>query len=233
MWFILLWGLLQPAIIEPGVPVTVMLTAGAGPVDVLYAANADERVTITARSRAAEPVDVTLEVLWNEQHLAFSDDHPQADAELGPLDSAVTDLHLREAGEYTLRVHSFSGAQSGEVEIQVEAQPVLIPCELPAQSVTLKPRRGFACQITLEAGQMLTLTARDTSGTLDPMIALLDSEGRQLASNDDHDGADLTLNVLDARIPAYTIPADCICQIQVRDFAGAAGGFELALEIES
>ncbi|MBZ0304058.1 MAG: hypothetical protein K8J31_30255, partial [Anaerolineae bacterium] len=54
-----------------------------------------------------------------------------------------------------------------------------------------------------------------------------------LARIDDHAAFDLTLNVLDAQIAAYPVPADCRCIVQVRDFAGAAGTLDLRIEIES
>ncbi|MBZ0299956.1 MAG: hypothetical protein K8J31_09455, partial [Anaerolineae bacterium] len=172
MWWVLLLGLLQPVTILPGTPVTVTLTANAGPVDVHYLAAGDEIVTITARSRAGEPIDVTLELLRDATHLAFNDDHLTEQVDLALQDAALVDLSLDEAGTYTLRVNSFSGAQSGDVEVRLESRPQIGPCALPSQPVNLRANRVFSCWLDLKAGQVVTLTARDTSGSLDPLLAL-------------------------------------------------------------
>lgn len=231
-WFIALW-LLQPVIVTSETPITVTLTAGAGPVDVIYAAAPDEVLTITARSTAAEPIDVTLEVLLDDDRIAFNDDHLTEMDELAPQDSAITGLIIHEAGDYTLRIHSFSGAQSGEVEVLVESKPLVAECEAPTQSVELLPHRAFTCLLDLQAGQTVTLIARDTSGTLDPILALLDEDRALLARNDDHNSPDLTLNVLDAQITGYEVEETGTYTVRVSDFGGAAGTLELHIEIES
>lgn len=233
MWFALLLALLQPATIEPNVPVTIHLSAGNGPVDIQYTGSADEIVQITARSAASEAIDVTLEVLLNETRIAFNDDHSQTESELSPLDAAITDLSLPEAGDYIIRVHSFSGAQSGAVEILIASNPTIMPCRQPLQSVPLKPYRTFTCRLELQAGKRVTLTAHDLSGTLDPVLTLADAKGSLLAYSDDHSDGDLGLNVLDARIVAYAVAEDCDCVIDVRDFSGEGGMGELIIEIES
>ncbi len=231
-WFIILW-LMQPVTLTAEAPVTIMLTAGAGPVDMIYTAAPDEVLTVTARSRAAEPIDVTLELLLDHQRIAFNDDHRTELSDLAAQDSAITGLQLNEAGDYTLRIHSFSGAQSGEVEVQVQSTPLVAPCETPAQTVDLSPNRAFTCLLDVQAGQTLTLTAQDTSGTLDPVLALLDSDGAQMVINNDHGSDDLTLNVLDAQIVSFIIAEAGTYTVRVSDFGGAGGLLALVTEIES
>lgn len=225
-WFILLW-FMQPVI----PPTTITLTAGAGPVDVNFTAAPDEVLTITAHSIAAEPIDVTLEVLLGNERIAFNDDHLTMLGDLAPQDSAITGLIVAEAGDYILRLHSFSGAQSGDVEVVVQSKPLVEACTIGA--VQLPPHRAFHCTLDLQAGQTIMLTARDTSGTLDPVLALSDPAGTQVIINDDHTSADLTLNVLDAQIAGYAAEQTGTYTVRVSDFAGAAGTFDLLVEIES
>jgi hypothetical protein len=233
MWWLFILWLIQPGTIIAGTPLTVTLTAGAGPADAVYIAAPDEVLTVTARSAADEPVDVTLEILRDNQRIAFNDDHHTEFSDLAPLDAAITGLHIKEAGVYTLRIHSFSGAQSGEVEVLVQSEPLIQPCETPAQTVELPPNRAFACLLDLQAGQTLTLTARDISGTLDPVLTLLDPDGAQMVINDDHDSSDLTLNVLDAKMVNIPIDEAGTYTVLLSDFGGAAGTLALGVEIES
>lgn len=231
-WLVLLW-LAQPISAEAGTPVSVMLSAGAGPTDVIYTAAPGEVVTVTARSNAEEPIDVTLEILRENERIAFNDDHRTNLELLAPLDSAISGLLLEETGSYTLRIHSFSGAQSGEVEVLVQSEPLIQPCVTPAQAVELAAHQPFVCLLDLQAGQTVALTARDTSSTLDPVLALLDADDVLLAQNDDHNSDDLLLNVLDARIAKYEISTTGTYTVRVSDFGGAAGALDLRIEIES
>lgn len=227
----LVFGLML--IVTAGEPVTVLLTGGDGPVDVQVAVEAGEQLTVTARSLADEPLDVTLEILRDEARLAFNDDHDTDFGDLAPLDAAIVAFVPPEAGTVTLRIHSFNGAQTGEIEVSVESSPLVPPCDEPLHSATLRQNSVFTCWLELEAGATLTVAARDSSGTLDPVLRLLDADQALLADNDDHGTADLTLNVLDAKIADYIIVNDGRYTIQVRDFAGAAGMLDLTLTISS
>jgi hypothetical protein len=227
VFWLLLWLFV---IVPPAEPIIVTLTGGAGPVDVPYVAAADERLTITARSLAEEPIDVTLEILHDEQQMAYDDDHGTARDELAALDSAIVDFVPPAAGTYTLRIHSFNGAQSGDVEVRVQALPLIPNCDTPLHHATLATNGTAACWLALDAGATLTLAARDVSGTLDPVLRLLDADGAVLAHNDDHAGDDLTLNVLDAKIVDYPIPTDGRFLVEVRDFGSAAGTVEVEID---
>jgi hypothetical protein len=228
MFWLLLWLFQIVTLVDD--PTIVTLSGGAGPVDVSYVAADGERLTITARSLADAPIDVTLELLLDEQRLAYNDDHGPALDNLAPLDSAIVDFVLPAAGTYTLRLHSFNGAQSGDIEILVQSSPLVPPCDIPLHSVMLTANRTVACWLELEADTTLTLSARDVSGTLDPVLRLLDADGNMLAYNDDHGSADLTLNTLDSKIADYVVPADGMYMIEVRDFGSAAGAVEIMID---
>ena len=209
---------------------TIMtLTSGAGPVEIAYEMDSGQRITVTARSLADDPIDVTLEILLDNHRMAFNDDHATDIADLAPLDAAIVDFVPPHAGTYTLRIHSFNGAQRGDVEITMQSSPITLPCDMPQHNANLQTNGTFACWLELEAGTALTISARDVSGTLDPVLTLLDADSAVLARNDDHHTADLGLNVLDSKIDAYILPADGRYMVQVRDFGSSSGVVEIMI----
>jgi hypothetical protein len=141
---------------------------------------------------------------------------------------ALENLLLDMPGDYVIRVQAFNGAQTGAVDVLLTTRPRLLPCEpgeytLAAQTVT-------TCQLELEAGDRLTLTVRDTSGTLDPVLRLYDADRHLVALNDDHATFSTTLNVFDAALFDYQVTVTGRYDVQISDFSGAAGAFELSLD---
>ncbi len=228
---LLLWLLLQT--VTPGAPVIVTLVEFEGAVELVYHAAQPEYLTVSARSLDDSALDVTLEVLRGTHRLAFNDDHQSDDDTLQSLDAQVRQLHLPHAGAYTLRIHSFSGAQSGHVEVIIQATPLVAPCEIPLQQVTLLQSTAFRCTLDLEAGQRVTLTARDLSSTLDPVLSLWDDTGTRVVFNDDHTTVDTTLDALDARVADFEVSTTGTYTVGVSDFSGRAGIFELRTQIPS
>lgn len=220
--------------ITPDAPVIVTLAAYAGPMDLTYVTDGPERIAISARSLAEDtPVDVTLAVLDGTRLLAYNDDHHTNLPDLLPADAHIARLDLPGAGTYTLRIHSFSGAQDGPVEVTLTALPALMTCATGEQAVTLAGADTFRCTLDLPDGAAVTITARDMSGTLDPVLALYGPDGARVAFNDDHGTADVALNLLDARLTGFTTPAAGVYTLAVRDFSGAAGSLALAVQISS
>ena len=107
--------------------------------------------------------------------------------------------------------------------------PHIPPCDSTPQPVTLRPHTPFTCWLELDEAGTLTASARDTSGTLDPVLRLFDADMNLLALNDDHGSGDLTLNVLDAKLAEIGAGVGQY-QLQVSDFSGAAGTVELTIE---
>jgi hypothetical protein len=230
--FLLLLSAALP--IVPDVPVTVELSAYAGPVDLIYTSAGAERIAVTARSLADDtPIDVTLALLDGARLLAFDDDGGATLPGLLPADARIARLDLPGAGVYTLRVHSFSGAQSGPVEVTLAAVSDVPACVTGEQTVTLARGDVFRCALDLPAGARVAATARDTSGALDPLLALHGPDGARLAFNDDHGTGDTALDVLDARLMDVPVPAAGTYTLVVTDFAGAAGALALTVEILS
>lgn len=219
LFLTLLLHLLQTPV-TPGEPLGVTLTAYAGPADLTYTAAGPERVAITARSQADTPVDVTLAVLNGARLLAFDDDGGAAlPGLLLPTDAHIPRLDLPGAGVYTLRLNSFSGAQSGPLEVTLTRLP-LAACA-PQQTVTLVRGDVFRCTLELPAGARLTVTARDADGALNPVLALYGPDGARTAWHDDGALAD----VRPAQAGVYTLA--------LAEFTGADGILTLTVEILS
>ncbi len=221
----LLLLLIQPPVLEPGTPLVV--TLDGGPTEVRYMGQAGEIITLSAHALDDETLDPTLELLQNNQRLAYNDDHLNESDTLAAQDSQIGPLLLDETGTYRLQIDSFNGVQSGRIELRLDSQPQVQPCQ--SGEISLRAGTVFACTLDLNAGQTLTVTARDSSNSLDPMLRLLDASGTVLAANDDHAGLDLTLNQLDAQLDPVPIAAAGTYRVEVRDFAGQAGRVALTI----
>ena len=231
IWLILLRLIFEQVFVTPDMPVTVTLHGDARPADLVYSAAEGEQITVIARSLRDEPMDVTLEILRDEQRVAFNDDQGTEREGLSAQDSAIENLVLTSSGDYTIRVNSFNGAQSGDIEVTIEQIPLAEPCEMPIQVGELARNGVFSCTLSADSNETVTMIARDTSGTLDPVLTVLDYASARVAYNDDHTGIHLSLNTLDSQINDFALSAGETYTVQVTDFSGAAGTFELAFEI--
>jgi hypothetical protein len=229
--------------IEPDMPVVVTLD-GRGAIDVHYSSEGSETVFITAKALGADnddpipPLDTVLEVVSpSGARLDYNDDYfpallsDEIISELGlqPTDSAITALTLDEAGAYHLRVNSFNGVSTGEVELLIQrvdrVQIDIQPTEDTAfsASVTLRPNQVAQIEISLEAERSYTITARDPSGVLDAVLQVSDEAGNLLAANDDHLLDDVTLNIFDSRISDFSPTETGNYVLTVRDYLGRSG----------
>ena len=68
------------------------------------------------------------------------------------------------------------------------------------------------------AGQVFTMTMQTKTGTLDPVLRLLDAQGNNIAENDD--AADTALGN-NAQVVMVEIPSDGIYTIETARFSGA------------
>lgn len=210
---------------------TVTLNGDYRPAEINFTGVANSRVDVTARSSAAEPIDVTLELLLDNQRLAFNDDHGTDRSDMGERDAHIEPFTLPADGEYTIRVNSFSGAQTGQVIVTVQVHS-LFAC--PANSVqwfALAANERFLCSVQIKAGSKITVTARDVSSTLDPVLEVW-HEAERVAYNDDHGTANAALNTLDAAIVDMIIDTEGEYIVYVSDFSGAAGAFELFIQLK-
>lgn len=220
----------EETVIEPGRPQVVELGT-EGPVTLHYRAPGPQVVTICATAvDENDQLDTVLTVSGPGGRLTYADD---VLTEQGiDFNACAQHLPLPAAGPYLLQVHSFNGAGVGNVHVLLlESDPYEARMESDPDGLTIHARlpRGarFRYTFAAEAGQVLTLTARDTGRTLDPLLLLRDAAGELLAFNDDHGSADSTLGTLDARISAFVVPEDGLLTAEVWDFLGAEGFFTL------
>lgn len=204
------------------------------PLYLLYTGEAGQTVNITTRSLEAGAVDTVLEVRLGNRRLAYSDNHPAPRGNLAVSDAAVYALRLLQAGEYTIRLDSYGSIDVGQVEVLLEVvDPFAAEVETSDEGVTvtatLLPRQPYTYALTAQAGERLTITARDLSHRLDLILRVRDSEGNVLLMNDDHGSSDLTLDAFDARIGAFAAPAAGDYSIVVTDALGRGGRFQLTL----
>jgi hypothetical protein len=237
-----------PQPIQAGETRTAQLS-GEGPVIFAYTAAGGEVITVTARSlsggeeypedsaerRAAR--DPVIDVLGPDGvRLAYNHRHRTTRDDLNVDDAVISRLRLAEAGTYHLRVNTYGGSFRAEIEITLETDD-RFQARIDRQSdertvirAALPRLARYTYAFEASAGQQLTITARDTSHTLDPLLWLLAPDDEPIAFNDDHGSADTALDVLDARIAQVSIPVDGVYTVVVVDFLGRAGTFELVIE---
>ena len=224
---------LQPTVIVGRLEIDqpLRLSSPGGWVNLQYESAGEEIVTISARSLEELGVlDPVLEVLARDgTRLAYDDDG----GENG--NARIENLTLALPGLYTIRVNTFNGVSTGEVEITVTtsdpfAEMTTITDDGIVISASLPAHKRYTYRLTGEAGEVITLTVRGLSNGLDPFITLRDADGGRLALNDDHGTEDGTLGRLDAQIAGFALPVGGTYVIEVADLTGAAGRFELTIE---
>jgi len=239
-------------------PTPVTLNA-SGPTDLTYVGSAGETISVIARSlEESGTIDTTVEVLSpTGTRLNFNDDHGGDRANLAPFDSVIEDLVLTSAGNYTIRVTTFSGAGEGSVEVMVESDmaPAQLPTAVPpaitpvgptvtatpvdvrltgetdSLSAEVEPGSNFTYNFNGRPNQVTTITVMaGATGDLDPKVTLLGPDGQVLAENDDHADSDPSLGSLDSRISGFILPAEGAYSVVISGFANTSGAFELTIE---
>ncbi|MEL7433555.1 MAG: PPC domain-containing protein [Chloroflexota bacterium] len=212
-------------------PLTVSVSEAESTALTFTVEDAPQIVTLSAlaTTNALDPV------LWitdaDNRLMAYNDNRDAED--MNPL---IEHLYLAQAGEYTIYVDSFNGVTDGMAEVRVIlSDPFAVQENSEADpsetliGVTLPEDMTYAYTWSAQADTTYIITVRDTSGTLDPYLTLLDSENTVLATNDDHSTNDLTLNVLDAQL-IWQAPEDGDYTLTVHDFLGQTGEFELHIQ---
>ncbi|HEV3143881.1 MAG TPA: PPC domain-containing protein [Gemmataceae bacterium] len=106
--------------------------------------------------------------------------------------------------------------ESGNNSSLAQANSISVPCVVCGRIKTVEAVSWF--KFTAKAGQAITLEVfgarledkiHDLQKHLDPLVALLDADGRELALNDDYLFSDSLLS--------YTIPKDGAYFVQIRD----------------
>lgn len=209
--------------IEPDSPLTIRLN---GETILAYESAGGEVITVTAR--AIDEIDTVLEILTPDMaRLAYNDDHDTTSENLALTDSALEQITLEEAGIYTIRVNSFNGVSEGEVEVTLSQ---VARTAGDTVMITLTPSSRYFHTFSAQAGDIVTITARDSRSLLDPVLILRRDSGEEISRNDDHQSDDLSLNIFDSRIQTLTIDVDGEYTIELREFMGRAGSIELSIQ---
>jgi hypothetical protein len=197
----------------------VLRLAGDGEfASAVYTASGGETVTIRADSGGA--LDAVLELIGPDGSTVV-----YADATDNERPSIMR-VMLDEAGDYIIRVNTFNGEGSGEVEVTLTVEPPLaLTPDSPAVWVPLGANAVATVLIDGFNGDA-TITVRDPKGLLDPRVEIVDADSAVIAANDDHGTADVSLNRFDARLTA-AIPDGAA--VQITEFLGRAGWVEVSI----
>lgn len=214
---------------------------GESPTILHYQVDSPQVVTITVES--VQPPDddplndpVVTVITPGGEWLAYNNDHTTDRDDLHTSDAALTDLLLPEAGRYTLRANTYGGIYEGEVAVTVtpgDRYGAEIDRDDDVTQVSARLPQNVPYDYTFQAnaGARVTLTARDTGSTLDPLVTLYGPDGDPLAQNDDHASDDLSLDVFDAQLAEVELPADSTYRVRVADILGRAGTFQLTVRV--
>ena len=219
----------------------VVMLDGTRPTLLEFEAESGDVVTIIARTLEPdtgerEARNVVVDVLDADGHrLAYNDNHFGYDDDLLPTDAVIEKLILPQSGTYTIRVNTYGGIFPGEVEMRLlEADlfeaTIKESDDVLTLTASLPTNQSYSYTFGARAGDVMQIRVRDTSGTLDPVLRLLDSDGNQIAFNDDHGTASTTLDVFDAMLSGVTVSADGRYTLIISDFLGRSGAFELVIE---
>jgi serine protease Do len=234
-----------PVELQPGSPVTVNLT-GSSPVELVFAAQSPQTITLTAHSLDGS-VDTTLKLFTPDGRLlAENDDLANGTPALLSTDSVIQNLELAVPGPYRIVVDSFTGIDSGAVEVLLESQgapangqvaplpgslqpvPTDVKYIIPGSPMRIYvPGEALDFLLILEGGGSVTISANRLDAVFDPLLQILGPQGRVLAENDDADSGTRNARIADWRPPnpgVYTVRLSSFTNTDV-------GKVELLVEI--
>ncbi len=116
-------------------------------------------------------------------------------------------------------------AQTGGQETSSSQSTMPITADAPVK-VALSGANPVFLSYEAASAETVTITAHslEPEGTLDPVLTLLDADGAQLATNDDHDNFQADLLAYDAQIAGFTLPAAGTYTIRVETYGSTEQG---------
>lgn len=219
------------SIITIDTPSTLTVTSEQAAYAIYQTAADSQHVRIHADAND-EDFDVVLWVIDAQSNvIAYNDNHSDS------RQARVETLRLEANQSYRIYVDSFNGVSAGDVDLTVMDANIYQELITTDEATTtihahLPPDARYTYALELEANQQLSqVTARDLSGTLDLYLQIVDAQGDTLVSNDDHQSYSLTLNTFDSQIIDWRVPTTQTYTLQVHDFLGRSGQFELLIQI--
>lgn len=210
-------GRIGAARLVPGAVVQGALNGQTPAQDWTFSGAAGQWITLSAVDTGGGALDVALRLVAPDgRDEIYNDDQAAADLP-NPTDAQIAGHRLAQTGVYQVWVERVSGSGTYRLALSPEqpfslAESVTrlrgsLPDALPVQRWMFEGR----------AGSVLTITMQAVGGTLDPLLRLLDGQGRVLAENDD--AADPALGK-DAQLFQVRLPADGSYVLEARRFAG-------------
>lgn len=163
----------------------------------------------------------------NGVRVLTNDDNSTFDLFLATTDPRIYKFIVPETQTYTLIARPFSGALSGDVRLVVQRHGRIVG-EAASDYLmgSLENRERTALTVDLQANEVVRLTARANSESLDTEITLLDPQSIILGVNDDHSTDATDLGRFDARLDNLFINASGTYEIDVTSVSGR-GEFEV------
>jgi predicted nucleic acid-binding Zn-ribbon protein len=194
--------------------------------------NANELVTITALSQTPDfDTRLRLENLAGEA-LARNDDLESFDILPDVTDAQISNFIVPETGEYQIEVRAFSANQTGEFILMIQRFGTLEPVAGEPQQVLtgeVLSRQRLDFPLTLQGGELVSVTAVGPGGQVDPQVTLIDPANIVVISNDDHGTNDESITQFDARFTNYVVQADGEYTLQLESVSGR-GPYEITVD---
>jgi hypothetical protein len=211
------------------IPLVVTLRAETA-TDLLFMGKTNQVVQISTQTSGENAPDTVLTLLDPQGHvLAHQDDQWLEGVFI--KDAHLLRVVLLQDGAYIVRVDSFNGVSAGEVQVTIRevSDSTLVSQEdgVIVMQVNLAKGAIFRHVIQATTDQPVRIHVRDLSTTLDTLVRVLDANGVMIASADDAYGQD-NLDMLDTAL-TLVIPQDGAYTLEIRDFLGREGVFELTI----
>lgn len=162
--------------------------------------------------------------------LARNDDNETFDIFLSDFDPRIYQFRVPATGEYRLTVRPFSADIAGEFDLVIQHHGTVsgeTTREVLTGDSVARARNVF--NIDFEAGEIVRITARAVSSSLDPAIELLTPDLIFVATNDDHSTDATDLGRFDSRIEQVVIEQSGTYELDVNSVSGR-GAFEVVIE---
>lgn len=209
---------------------TLDLTLNAGEtLQVPLALEQGEIISIAALGMSPE-LDLRLNLRDSSNvRVATNDDNETFDLFLVATDPRLYNFFVPETQTYTLVVRPFSSNLSGDVRLVVQRHGRLTG-EQTSEFLTgaLENRQRTTLTAQFQAGEIIRLTARASTESLDPEILFINPRSIILGGNDDHNTAETDLGRFDARLDRQLIEETGTYEIDVTSVSGG-GDFELEI----
>lgn len=190
----------------------------------------NELISLTAISES-ETLDPRIQIIDAEGRLLIrNDDADSFDVVLDSTDAKIEHFIVPTTGTYTARIRAFSANEFGAFLFIINRYGTLEPANEPQQVLTgdILARGRLIFPLEIEAGEVLSVTAKAANSQLDPQIALLDPEDVIVISNDDHGTNADDLAEYDARFANYITQTAGTYTLNFDSVSGR-GGYELII----